>query len=80
MASKSQGTWQGTWYVSFELPRRKRAHVRATETFPNEREAKEFVASRCAWVSTTDRWDRLGGLEDRNKSAQIQAGADEPTI
>jgi hypothetical protein len=35
----------------------------------------------CALVSTTDRWDRLGGLDDRNKSAQGQpGGADEPTI
>jgi len=33
------------------------------------------VASRCALVSTTDRWDRLGGLDDRNKSAQGQPGA-----
>jgi hypothetical protein len=41
MANKSQGTW----YVSFELPRRKRpnrAHARATETFPNELEAKKL--------------------------------------
>jgi hypothetical protein len=33
------------------------------------------IALRCALVSTTDRWDtRLGGLEDRNKSAQAQPG------
>ncbi len=40
------------------------------------------VAPRCALVSTTDRWDaRLGGLEDRNKSAQGPTrGADEPAI
>jgi hypothetical protein len=31
------------------------------------------VASRCALVSRTDRWDaRLGGLDDRNKLAQGQ--------
>jgi hypothetical protein len=31
------------------------------------------VAPRCALVSTTDRWDtRLGGLDDRSKSAQSQ--------
>src|ERR1700686_2891705 len=40
------------------------------------------IATRCALVSTTDRWDtRLGGLEDRNKSAQAQVGGtNEPTI
>src|SRR6202166_3287747 len=33
------------------------------------------IATRCALVSTTDRGDtRLGGLEDRNKSAQAQPG------
>jgi hypothetical protein len=42
MASKSQGTW----YVSFELPRGKRSSVRATETFSNEREAKEFARAK----------------------------------
>jgi hypothetical protein len=30
MAGKSKGTW----YVSFELPPGKRAHARATATFP----------------------------------------------
>jgi hypothetical protein len=39
MANKSQGTW----YVSFERPRGKRTLLRATETFPNEREAKQFA-------------------------------------
>src|SRR6202022_1419842 len=40
------------------------------------------VAPRCALVSTTDRWDtRLGGLDDRKKSAQGHlGGADEATI
>jgi len=38
MTNKSQGTW----YVSFERPRGKRNSARATETFPNEREAKQF--------------------------------------
>jgi hypothetical protein len=42
MANKSQGTW----YVSFELPRGKRAHARATETFPDEREAKKFARAK----------------------------------
>jgi hypothetical protein len=45
MANKSQGTW----YVSFELPRRRRpnrAHARATETFPNELEAKKFARAK----------------------------------
>jgi hypothetical protein len=42
MANKSRGTW----YVSFELPRGKRALARATETFPNEREAKKFARAK----------------------------------
>ena len=42
MARKSKGTW----YVSFALPRRKRALARATETFPNEREAKKFARAK----------------------------------
>ena len=42
MANKSRGTW----YVSFELRRQKRTHTRATETFPNEREAKKFARAK----------------------------------
>jgi hypothetical protein len=42
MANKSQGTW----YVSFELPPGKRGLARATETFPNEREAKKFASAK----------------------------------
>jgi len=42
MANKSQGTW----YVAFERPRGKRYHARATETFPNEREAKQFARAK----------------------------------
>jgi hypothetical protein len=42
MANKSQGTW----YVSFELPPGKRAHARVTETFPNERKAKNFARAK----------------------------------
>ena len=38
MANKSQGSW----YVSFELPRGKRTHARATETFRSELEAKNL--------------------------------------
>jgi hypothetical protein len=37
---------RGTWYVAFELRRGKRAHSRATETFPNEREAKKFARAK----------------------------------
>jgi len=44
MANKSRGTW----YVSFELRRLKQKPVRATETFPNEREAKEFARAKLA--------------------------------
>ena len=42
MANKSQGTL----YVSFELPWGKRNHARATETFQNEREAKQFARAK----------------------------------
>jgi hypothetical protein len=42
MAKKSQGTW----YVSFDLPRGRREHSRATETFPNERDAKNFARAK----------------------------------
>jgi hypothetical protein len=38
--------FQGTWYVSFERPRGKRTSARATEPFPNEREAKEFATTK----------------------------------
>jgi hypothetical protein len=38
---------RSTWYVSFELPPpAKRRHGRATETFPNEREAKKFARAK----------------------------------
>ena len=43
MANKSQGTW----YVSFELPREKRRR-RATETFRSELEAKKFARAKLA--------------------------------
>src|SRR3981189_1434063 len=42
MANKSRGTW----YVSFELRQLRRTHTRATETFPNEREAKKFARAK----------------------------------
>jgi hypothetical protein len=47
MAYKSQGTW----FVSFELPQheqRSHSHTRATETFPNEQEAKKFARAKLA--------------------------------
>jgi hypothetical protein len=44
MVNKSRGTW----YVSFELPRGNRKHARATETFPNQREAKKFASAKLA--------------------------------
>jgi hypothetical protein len=37
---------KGTWYVSYELPPGKRNSARATETFPNEREAKQFARAK----------------------------------
>jgi len=42
MANRSKGTW----YVSFELPRGKRARLRATETFRSELEAKKFARAK----------------------------------
>jgi hypothetical protein len=45
MANKSQGTW----YVSFEVRQwEKREYARATESFPNEREAKKFASAKLA--------------------------------
>jgi hypothetical protein len=38
---------QGSWYVSFRSPPgRKRSFARATETFANEREAKQFARAK----------------------------------
>jgi hypothetical protein len=38
-----------TWYVSFEVQQPgKRVQARATETFPNEREAKKFARAKLA--------------------------------
>ena len=47
MANKFQGM---LWFVSYDLPRRdkKRSHTRATETFPNEQEAKKFARAKLA--------------------------------
>jgi hypothetical protein len=43
MANKSQGTW----YVSLPRGTRgKRTFARATETFPSEREAKDFARAK----------------------------------
>jgi molybdopterin biosynthesis enzyme len=47
MANKSRGTW----YVSFELPPGRRMVARATETFPNEREAKQFARAKLVETS-----------------------------
>ena len=44
MARKSKGTW----YVSFKLGSEKRWRERATETFQNEREAKQFARAKVA--------------------------------
>jgi hypothetical protein len=44
MANKSRDMW----YVSFELRQGKRRRTRATETFPNEREAKKFARAKLA--------------------------------
>src|SRR5258708_2504357 len=37
---------QRTRYVSLKLSQGMRAHARATETFPNEREAKKFARAK----------------------------------
>jgi hypothetical protein len=37
---------KGTWYVSFDLEPGKRTHARATEPFPNEREAMKFARAK----------------------------------
>jgi hypothetical protein len=37
---------KSTWYVSFELPSGTRPYTRATETFPNEREARKFARAK----------------------------------
>jgi hypothetical protein len=39
---------QDMWYVSFPLPPGARPHTRATETFPNEQEAKKFARATLA--------------------------------
>jgi hypothetical protein len=44
MTNKSQGTW----YVSFDVPLGLRKYARTTETFPNEREAKQFAKAKLA--------------------------------
>jgi hypothetical protein len=44
MAYKSQGTW----YVSFVRPLGRRPHTRATQTFPNEEQAKKFARAKLA--------------------------------
>jgi hypothetical protein len=46
MANKSQGTWYVSFDVSRDVPRRKHSIARATETFPNEREAKKFARAK----------------------------------
>jgi len=47
MANKSHGTW----YVSFDVPRRKHSLARATEIFPSEREAKNFARAKLVETS-----------------------------
>jgi len=36
------------WYVSFENPQRKRQHVRSTQAFESEEEAKHFAREALA--------------------------------
>ena len=62
MSNKSRGTW----YVSFDRPEAKRRHPRATETFPNEREAKKFARAKLA--------------EARNVSAELRYDVYDPHL
>jgi len=75
MADKSQGTW----YVSFELPRGKRAHARATETFPSEREAKKFARAKLAHTQKVSAGTLNPHLPKRTiASAQMLEWLEEP--
>ena len=71
---------QGTWYVSFELPRGKRAHARRTETFPNEREAKKFARAKLAQTLNVSAGTLNPHLPKRVISAaQIELWLEEPS-
>ena len=75
MANKSQGTW----YVSFELPPGKRRHPRATETFPNEREAKKFARAKLAETQNVSAGTLNPHLPKRTiASAQMLEWLEEP--
>ena len=75
MANKSQGTW----YVSFERRWGKREHTRATETFPNEREAKKFARAKLAETKKVSAGTLNPYLPKRTiASAQILGWLEEP--
>ena len=56
---------QGVWYVSFELPRGQRAFARGTETFPNEREAKQFARAKLEHTLNNPFFRRLNCFASR---------------
>jgi hypothetical protein len=76
MANKSRGTW----YVSFDLPWARRGrHARATETFPNEREAKNFARAKLAEARNVSAGTLNPHLPKRTiASAQMLEWLDEP--
>ena len=83
MANKSQGTW----YVAFEQQTRKRGdtRARATETFPNEREAKKFARAKLVETQKVSagtlnphlpkRTICLNGSENRMKTIWLEQAA-----
>jgi hypothetical protein len=76
MANKSRGTW----YVSFDLPWARRGrHARATETLPNEREAKNFTRAKLAEARNVSAGTLNPHLPKRTiASAQMLEWLDEP--
>ena len=73
MANKSRGTW----YVSFNRPGAKRRH--RTETFPNERKAKNFARAKLAEARNVSAGTLNPHLPKRTiASAQMLEWLDEP--
>ena len=75
MANKSRGTW----YVSYKLPRGTKPYTSATETFPNEREAKNFARAKLAEARNVSAGTLNPHLPKRTiASAQMLEWLDEP--
>ena len=73
MANKSKGTW----YVSFELPRGKQKHARATETSHSEFEAKKFARAKLVDTPNVSAGTLNPHLPKRTIAA-TQMGLEEP--